>query len=137
MHGLPEIRQLCEIKATEDGFLEFRPGTMEELVQIPTGMTPDHGDAQTGDELSQRTAPAFFDRCLQAFEGLLAEPLRLDDLLTISFQFIQIAKIVNPAMANELFQCCCRKSLDIHAGLLAEMRELLHQLGSAVGINTV
>ena len=110
---------------------------MEELVQISAGMTPNHGDAQTGDELCQRTAAAFFNRGLQAFEGLLAEPLRLDDLLTMPFQFIQIAKIVNPTMANELFQCCCRKSLDIHAGLLAEMRELLHQLGSAVGINTV
>ena len=110
---------------------------MEELVQISAGMTPNHGDAQTGDELCQRTAAAFLNRGLQAFEGLLAETLRLDDLLTIPFQFIQIAKIVNPAMANELFQCCCRKSLDIHAGLLAEMRELLHQLGSAEGINTV
>ena len=40
-------------------------------------------------------------------------------------------------MADEFLQGRGRQALNVHAGLLAEMGELLYQLGSAVGIVAV
>ena len=52
-------------------------------------------------------------------------------------QFVQIAKIANPPVADELFQRSCGKSFNIHTGLFTEMGEFLDEFGCTMIVLTV
>lgn len=92
-------------------------------------MSADHRDAKTGNKLRQRTMSALFDGFLKTLIGFHAEAISLDDILPVLFQFVQISEVFDPAMTDKLLQRCGGETLDIHAGLFAEMVELLNQLG--------
>ena len=80
---------------------------------------------------------ALFDGCLQTLIGLYAETFRVDNCLTMLLQFVQIAKIANPPVADELFQRSCGKSFNIHTGLFTEMGEFLDEFGCTMIVLTV
>lgn len=92
-------------------------------------MSADHRDAKTGNKLCQRAMAALFNGFLQSLIGFHAEALRLDDILPVLLQCIQISEVFDPTMADKLLQRCGGESLDIHAGFFAEMVKLLNQFG--------
>lgn len=59
---------------------------------------------------------ALFNGFLQSLIGFHAEALRLDDILPVLFQCIQISEVFDPTMTDKLLQRCGGEALDIHAG---------------------
>lgn len=80
------------------------PGPVEKTVQFTTGVSADHWDAESGNELCQGAAAAFFDGVMDSFIGFLTESVRADDFIPELIQLIEITEILHPAMANEFFQ---------------------------------
>ena len=101
-------------------------------VQNPAGMPTNLWDAQSRDELIERTAAPLIHGLLDPGIGLLPKAGRGDNIVLMPLQFIEIAEISNPAVLHKGFQCAFCKPLYLHASLTAEMDELAHHPRSAV-----
>ena len=77
---------------------------MEKAFQITTGVPADHRDTESGNELSQGAAAAFFDGAMDSLIGFFTESFCADNLVSESIQLIEISEILYPAMADEFFQ---------------------------------
>ena len=73
-------------------------------VQIPAGVSAYHRDAQTGNKFGQGTMTALFNRSLQPQVGFFPKALCLYNFIVVLRQVIQVAKVVDPAVANEFLQ---------------------------------
>ena len=104
IHGLAKIRQDRKVEMLLDCSLKLVPGPVEKTVQFTTGVPADHWDAESGNELCQGAAAAFFDGVMDSLIGFLTESVRADDFIPELIQLIEITEILHPAMANEFFQ---------------------------------
>ena len=104
IHNRTKVRKLGKIKALPNGLLERIPIAAEMLADRSPGCTANRMDAAPRNELVQRAMPALFDTGMQPIKRLLAKTFSFDDFVPMTLQLIQVAKALDPASVDELFQ---------------------------------
>ena len=105
------------------------------MVAEHTGVgSPDAGDAQRIDQAGQGGLPGPLHTLLQAVVGLLAETLHLHDGVPVVVQVVDIGKLVDKALRDELLQGHLREPLDVHGTAAGEKGEGLDLFGGTFRI---
>ena len=137
VHGLTEIGKLREIEAITYCIVESLPRAVEVAFKISTCVSADVRYTKCCNEFSECTMTALLDRLNQSVIRLFSEPISVDDCFSVLSKVVQISEIANPTVSNELLQRLLRESLDVHSGLVTEMKEPAYQLCGTVRILTV